>query len=82
MKAKKDGYYVVGGQYKYICYGWCKTLLGAKRLARKNQEYWDNWAGWHTPSVYEACDCSGDMIPYYGAYPVAIYKNGEWNEVF
>lgn len=87
MKVKKDGYYVIGGQYSYICYGWCRTLLGAKRLARKNQEYWDNWAGWHTPSIYEACDCwdvdefhRGDFVPYHGTYPVAEYRNGAWRE--
>ena len=39
---KKNNYYVIGGQYEIICYGGTPTLIGAKRLATKNEEYWDN----------------------------------------
>lgn len=49
-------YYVIGGQYESYCYGGTPTLLGAKRLAGKNLEYWDNWQGWHKPKVYRAED--------------------------
>ncbi len=87
-KVKKDGYYVIGGQYEAFCYGWAKTILGAKRLARKHQEYWDNWQGWHTPDIYAAGDCEpretlygrSDYLPMPDASPVAIYCNGRWEE--
>lgn len=42
---KKENFYVIGGQYMRYCYGGTPTLLGAKRLANKSQEYWDNWPG-------------------------------------
>lgn len=53
---KKNNYYVIGGQYESYCYGGAPTLIGAKRLANKNREYWDNWQGWHTPQIYRAED--------------------------
>lgn len=53
---KKNNYYVIGGQYESCCYGGTPTLLGAKRLANAHAEYWDNWQGWHTPSIYAAED--------------------------
>lgn len=53
---KQNNFYVIGGQYKYYCYGGAPTLIGAKRLANKNTEYWDNWQGWHTPKIYRADD--------------------------
>ena len=53
---KKINYYVIGGQYESICYGGAPTLIGAKRLATKNREYWDNWQGWVTPKIYDAED--------------------------
>ena len=56
IKMKKNNYYVIGGQYETICYGGTPTLIGAKRLANKNKEYWDNWQGWHTPGIYAAED--------------------------
>ena len=52
----KNNYYVIGGQYERYCYGGTPTLIGAKRLANKNKEYWDNWQGWHTPAIYRAED--------------------------
>ncbi len=53
---KQINYYVIGGQYESYCYGGTPTLIGAKRLATKNMEYWDNWQGWHKPSIYKADD--------------------------
>lgn len=53
---KKNNYYVIGGQYESYCYGGAPTLTGAKRLANKHKEYWDNWQGWHTPRIYKAED--------------------------
>ncbi len=77
MKAKKVNYYVIGGQYDSYCYGGTPTLLGAKRLANKNEEYWDNWQGWHKPQIYRAEDvveCHNffgyQMTPKDGAMPV------------
>ena len=79
---KEIGYYVIGGQYMYVCYGGTPTLLGAKRLATKREEYWDNLQGWHKPKIYRAEDTTlvpntdsflkGDMIriPKLGAIPV------------
>lgn len=52
----KNNYYVIGGQYESYCYGGTPTLIGAKRLANRNAEYWDNWQGWHTPEIYCAED--------------------------
>lgn len=54
--SKQTNYFVIGGQYASFCYGGAATLLGAKRLAGKNVEYWDNWQGWHVPSIYRAED--------------------------
>jgi len=53
---KENMFYVIGGQYETCCYGGTPTLTGAKRLANKNREYWDNWQGWHTPRIYRAQD--------------------------
>lgn len=75
-------YAVIGGQYDHYCHGTTPTLLGAKRLARKSQEYWDNWQGWHTPSIYAVKDCRsygyGGLVPKIDALPVAVYRNGQW----
>lgn len=88
MIIRKTGYYVIGGQYEDYCYGWSRTVLGAKRMARKHQELWDNWQGWHTPKVYAAEDCAvgetfhGEDIVRDregGApLPVAQYAKGKW----
>lgn len=83
-------YYVIGGQYEQYCYGGSKTLLGAKRLAAKHEEYWDNWQGWHRPSIYTAEDCvmgktfyGEGMVHKPGASPVAVYDMGKhmWRSV-
>lgn len=86
------GYCVIGGQYAAYYYGSAPTLLGAKRLARKHEEYWDNWQGWHIPKIYRAEDtelCENfygeGRCPIPGAVPVATasYENGRvvWNEL-
>ena len=82
---EKINYYVIGGQYASYCYGGTPTLTGAKRLANKSAEYWDNWQGWHIPRIYRAEDvreCKNfygeTFCPIDGAEPVAIayYNNG------
>ena len=69
-----NNYYVIGGQYQFYSYGGTPTLLGAKRLANKHVEYWDNWQGWHTPSIYRAEDtyvaANGERYPAMWAAPV------------
>lgn len=81
---KEMKYAVIGGQYESYCYGLTPTLIGAKRLATKNMEYWDNWQGWHKPLVYriedtEVIESNGRIltddgtlirIPKFGATPV------------
>ena len=53
---KKNNFVIIGGQYAFYSYGFTPTLTGAKRLARKNLEYWDNWQGWHVPEIYRTED--------------------------
>lgn len=81
---KKINFYVIGGQYESHCYGGTPTLIGAKRLATKHEEFWDNWQGWHKPLIYRAEDTEeiesyGRMttidgaiirVPKYGAEPI------------
>ncbi len=50
-------YQVIGGQYEYYWYGESASLRGAKIIAGKHKEYWDNWQGWQTPKIYKAEDC-------------------------
>jgi hypothetical protein len=50
-------YQVIGGQYEQHYYGESDSIHGAKIIAGKNKEYWDNWQGWHTPNIYHAADC-------------------------
>ena len=49
-------YQVIGGQYESVWYGESDTLRGAKIIAGRNREYWDNWQGWRSPHIYEAED--------------------------
>lgn len=49
-------YQVVGGQYESKWYGESDSLRGAKCIATRHQEYWDNWQGWHKPAIYLASD--------------------------
>ena len=50
-------YQVIGGQYEQCWYGESDSLRGAKIIATRHMEYWDNWAGWHKPRIYRAEDC-------------------------
>lgn len=49
-------YQVIGGQYESKWYGESGTLRGAKCIATRHEEYWDNWQGWHKPTIYAAED--------------------------
>lgn len=55
--ASMKQYQVIGGQYESYWYGESDSLHGAKIIAGKHKEYWDNWQGWHTPRIYKAEDC-------------------------
>lgn len=86
MSKQKNKYYVIGGQYECYCHGGAPTLLGAKRLAGRSMEFWDNWQGWNIPSVYRVEDteiCNNfygtNRCPVDGAHPVAVaeYDNGK-----
>ena len=79
---KEIKYYVIGGQYEYYNYGGAATLLGAKRIATKNEEYWDNWQGWHKPHIFKAEDCELKRN-FYGRdyYPKAnTVPEASWNQ--
>lgn len=49
-------YQVIGGQYETCWYGESDTLRGAKIIATRHEEYWDNWQGFHKPSIFLAED--------------------------
>ena len=49
-------YQVIGGQYESYYYGESDSLHGAKIIAGKNKEYWDNFQRWHKPHIYKAED--------------------------
>ena len=49
-------YQIIGGQYETSWKGESDTLRVAKIIATRNQEYWDNYQGWHKPSIYNAED--------------------------
>lgn len=76
---------VIGGQYKPYYYGTAETLDEAKKMALENEEYWDNYQGWHVPPIYNHDDCE-DVVNIYGrgrspkplTAPVVIYENGTW----
>lgn len=81
---KEIEFYVIGDQYKAYNYGGAATLEGAKRLATKNEEYWDNWQEFHKPAIYKAEDCEvqtgwfgTDHYPKWNAIPYMT-----WNEYF
>lgn len=87
MTNKKQNYAIIGGQYVAYDYGTATTLLGAKRIAGKHAEYWDNRQGWHRPRIYAIKDVErthnfyGDILaPKGNAQPVAIYdhENHKW----
>lgn len=49
-------YQVIGGQYESKWIGESDTLRGAKCIATRNREFWDNWQGWQRPRIYRAED--------------------------
>lgn len=49
-------YQIIGGQYESKWYGESDSLRGAKIIATKNEEFWDNYQGWRKPSIYRAED--------------------------
>lgn len=55
MKHMKK-YQVIGGQYEPCWYGESDTMRGARCIATRHMEYWDNWQGWHKPCIYAAED--------------------------
>lgn len=71
MKLKK--YVVIGGQYDPYYYGSCDTLSGAKRLASKNVEYWDNLQGRHYPKICLLED--GDGFAQVETARLVCYRN-------
>ena len=84
---KEAKFAVIGGQYRYYDYGTAPTLLGAKRLASRNVEYWDNFGGWHTPKIYRIEDTVVVWDNFYGcdvrvptAECVCSKTHGTWKE--
>lgn len=49
-------YQIIGGQYESHWYGESDSLRGARCIATRHKEYWDNWQGWHKPLIYAAED--------------------------
>lgn len=49
-------YQIIGGQYESHWYGESDSLRGARCIATRHNEYWDNWQGWHKPLIYAAED--------------------------
>ena len=73
-------YMIIGGQYFYTVYGFSDTLHGAKCIAARHAEYWDNWAGWHIPSIYASSDLNESGYPVFGAQPVAFHNGKKWEK--
>ena len=87
-------YHVFGGQYERCWYGDTDNLQGAKILASKHMEYWDNWQGFHKPDIYEAKDVRvvesrnrittnvGSLIHVLvdGAVPYLVWDGRKWVE--
>ena len=78
-------YQVIGGQYESHWYGESDSLHGAKLIASKHREYWDNWQGWHTPNIYLSADVAethrdGELIRYRtsGAYARYDEQRKHW----
>lgn len=74
-------YSIIGGQYYYTVYGSSDTLHGAKCIAARHPEYWDNFQGWHVPAVYLSDDLDKNGYPVYGAQPVAFRNGKKWETV-
>ena len=83
---------VIGGQYESSYKGESDSLRGAKAIATKNAEYFDNWQGWKKPAIYSAEDVQeieskgrittpdGWTIktPKAGAVPVSVWNGSKW----
>lgn len=81
-------YQVIGGQYEYYWYGESNTLRGAKIIATRHEEHWDNWQGWHKPDIYLAEDVKeieargyithrdGQLIRVPKAYAIPVVAKG------
>lgn len=78
---KEIKYYVIGGQYADFNHGGAYTLEGAKRLATKYKEHWDNFYGWHKPRIFKANDCEiGTNFFGENYYPKAnAVPEASWN---
>ena len=76
-------YQVIGGQYRQVWYGESDSILQAKRIATRHEEYWDNWQGWHKPRIYEA-DAVDEKTGYIkpGYYPIFVWseRSHKWIE--
>ena len=62
-------YMIIGGQYFYTVYGFSDTLHGAKCLATRNTEYWDNWQGFNRPAIYLTSQVADGIF-----HPVCAYN--------
>ena len=83
-------YQIIGGQYESYWYGESDSFLGAKQIAARNVEPWDNYQGWHTPAIYlsentKAIESQGRIITHDGEIiivptgdPYAVKINGKW----
>ena len=73
-------YVVISGQYETYIIGYSDTLRGAKLLAIKNKEYWDNLQGWHKGIIYRTEDCefikAKGMITIRDGVEIAVPKYG------
>ena len=84
VSMEKDEYVVIGGQYHNIYYGCTSTLQGAKRLATKNGEYWDNYAGKQIPkiyNIYDTIEIDGVRYPKHYGCPYYTKLGGKWELV-
>jgi len=83
-------YQVIGGQYESCWYGESNTLHGAKIIASKNLEHWDNFKGFHTPNIYLSDDVveieskgrittwDGETIRVPSGEPICYKKGNNW----
>jgi len=73
-------YQIIGGQYECTNYGESDSIRGAKVIAGKHKEYWDNHQGWHTPKIYKSEDCreitADDMITVADGTKLIVPKEG------
>lgn len=83
-------YQIIGGQYESIWYGESDSLLGAKQIASRHVEAWDNYQSWNTPKIYlsehtEEVESRGRILTRDGerivvptGAPYLIKDNGQW----